>query len=184
MTQITSADDNYLLPHPFITIRVAEHHIDHNQETDITTDQTVEITTTTKDLEIITEVTKIEVQALIEIFTTETTAKIETTIIIDKIIADQILHIQTEIIRDKTHHTIKIIIIITITTRLTDKDNTAKTQTELTDIDKDQIVTTETTQKMRETIEEIHRIGNKMTITIQEIKVKIEIIITIIKRVE
>ena len=181
-------DDNYLLPHQFITISVAEHHIDHNQEADITTDQTVEITTTTKDLEIITEVTKIEVQALIEIFTTETTSKIKTIIIIDIIMADQILDIQTKIIRDKTHHTIKIMIImtiiITITTRLTDKDNTAKTQTEMTDIDKDQIVTTDTTQKMTETIEEIHCIGNKITITIQEIKVKIEIIITIIKRVK
>ena len=52
------------------------------------------------------------------------------------------------------------------------------------DRDKDRIVTTDTTQTITETIEEIHHIGNKVSITIQEIKVKIEIIITIIIRVE
>ena len=54
------------------------------------------MTTNTKDFEILSEVTEIEVQALIEITTTEAeiTAITEKITIIDIIIADQILDIQ------------------------------------------------------------------------------------------
>ena len=71
---------------------------------------------------------------------------------------------QTVVTRDKTHHTtqitittiITIIIIITLIT--TDKDNIAKIQAEVIDIDKDQIVIIDIIQTIiTEIIEETHQ---------------------------
>ena len=45
-------DDNYLLHQQSITIQEAEHHIDHNQETNTTIDPTVDTTETINYLEI------------------------------------------------------------------------------------------------------------------------------------
>ena len=94
--------------------------------------------------------------------------------IIDTTIVDQTLDTQTVVTRDKIHHTTEIsitiiIIIIIITIITTDKDNIAKIQREVIDIDKDQIVIIDIILKIiTEIIEEVHQIENRTTDTIRD----------------
>ena len=103
--------------------------------------QIVETTEITKDIGTLKDLTMIEVYAITKTIITE--AEITVTIgiitIIDTIIADQIQDTQIAVIQDITHHTTEIIFIIAKNT--TNKDNTAKTQTEVIDTDNDQRVT-------------------------------------------
>ena len=108
---------------------------------EITILQIVETTEITNDIGTLKDLTMIEVYAITKTIITdaEITVTIGIITIIDTIIADQIQDTQIAVIQDITHHTTEIIFIIAKNT--TNKDNTAKTQTEVIDTDNDQRVT-------------------------------------------
>ena len=174
-------EDNYLQHHQYTTVHEAEPHTDHNQETIIITMQILEIIGVIKDTGNHT-ITITEVQVITETITVEAeeTATIETTIITDTKIVDQVRDIQTQTTQDNNHHITEIIItIITIS----DKDITAKIQTETTDLDNVQVVTKDITQTIiKETTGEFHHKENKIkgiTLKNDEMKeINIKIIIT------
>ena len=169
-------DDNYHQHHQFITIHEAEHHIDHNHDMDTTIIPLVKITEINKITGILTEITTIEVAAIIEtiIIEVELIATIETVIITDTTIVDQTRDIRTVVFQDKIHNTTEAITIITTTINITDKETIAETQTEVIDIDNDQIVTIDIILTIKETIDQVHQIENKAIDTNQEIAVKTE----------
>ena len=92
---------------------------------------------------------------------------------------------QIAVIRDKICHTTEIIIITIITINTTDKDNRAKTQTEMIYTDNDQTVTIDIIRTViTEIIEEVHRTENRTTDIIQEIEEQMGIITTITIKTE
>ena len=96
-------DDNYHQHHQFTTIHEAEHHIDHNHEMDTTIIPLVKITEINKITGILTEITMIEVAAIIEtiIIEVQLIATIETVIITEKTIVDQTRDIRTVVFKTK-----------------------------------------------------------------------------------
>ena len=120
----------------------------------------------------------IEVAALIEtiIIEVELTATIGTVIITDTTIVDQTRDIQTVAFQDKIHHTTETIKIITTTINITDKETIAETQTEVTHIDTNQIVTIDIILTITETTQQVHQIENKAIDINQEIAVKTKIV--------
>ena len=104
----------------------------------------------------------------------ELIATIETVIITDTTIVDQTRDIRTIVFQDKIHHSTEVITIITTTINITDKETIAQTQTEVIDIDNNQIVTIDIILTITETIEQVHQIENKAIDTNQEIAVKTE----------
>ena len=168
-------DDNYHQHHQFTTIHEAEHHIDHNHELDTTIIPLVKITEINKITEILTEITIIEVAAIIEtiIIELELIATIETVIITDTTIVDQTPDIRTVGFQDKIHHTTEVITITTII-NIINKETIVETQTEVIDIDNDQIVTIDIILRITETKEQVYQIENKVIDTNQEIAVKTE----------
>ena len=153
-------DDNYYQHHQFTTIRGAEHHIDHNNEMDTTIIPLVKITEINKITGNLTEITMIEVAAIIEtvIIEEKLKATIETVIITDTTIVDQTQDIRTVVFPDKIPHTTDVITTITTAINITDKETIAETQTEVIDIDNDQIVTIDIILTITETIEQVHQI--------------------------
>ena len=180
MIQTMLMDDKYHQHHHFTTIHEAEHHIDHNHEMYTTIIPLVKITEINKMTGILTEITMIEVAAIIEAITIEVEliATIETVIITDTTIVDQTRDIQTVIFQDKIHHATELITIITTTINITDKETIAETQTDTIDIDNDQIVTIDIILTTTETIEQVHQIEKKAIATNQEIAVKTETVTT------
>ena len=176
LIQTMLMDDNYHQHHQFTTIHEAEHHIDHNHEMDTTMIPLVKITEINKITGILTEITMIEVAATIEtiIAEVELIATIKTIIITDTTIVDQTPEIRTVVFQDNVHHTTEVITIITTTINITDKATTVETQTEVIDIDNDQIVTIDIILTITDTIERVHQIENKAIDTNQEIAVKTE----------
>ena len=171
-------DDNYHQHHQFTTIHEAEHHIDHNHEMDTTIIPLVKRTEINKITGLLTQITMMEVAAIIETFIIEVEpiATIETVIITDTTIVDQTRDIRTVVFQHNIHRTTEVITIITITINITDKETIAETQTEVIDIDTDQIVTIDIILTVTETIEQVHKIENKAIDTNQEIAVKTEIV--------
>ena len=169
-------NSNYHQHHQFTTTHEAEQHIDHNHEMDTAIIPLVNITEINKISEIFTEITMIEVAAIIEsiIIEVELIATIETVIITDTTIVDQTRDIRTLVFQDKIHHTIEVKNITTTTINITDKETIAETETEVIDIDNDQIVTIDIILTITETIEQVHQMENKTIDTKQEIAVKTE----------
>ena len=169
-------DDNYHQHHQFTTIYEAEYHIDHNHEIDTTIIPFVKLTEINKITGTLTELTMIEVAAIIEtiIIEVELIASIETVTITDTTIVDQTRDIRTVVFQDKIYHTTEVIIIITTTINITDKETIAETQTEVIDIDNDRIVIIDIILTITETIEQVHQKENKAINTNEEIAVKTE----------
>ena len=97
----------------------------------------------------------IEVAAIIEtiIIEVELIATTETLTITDTTIEDQIRDNQTIVFSDRIHHTTEVITIITTTINIIDKETIGKIQTEVIDIDTDQIVTINIILTITETID-------------------------------
>ena len=112
----------------------------------------------------------------------ELIATTETVIITDTTIVDEIRDIQTVVFPGKIQHTTELITRITTTINIIDKETIAKIQTEVIDIDIDQIVTINIILTITETIEQVHQTEIKTKDTNQEIAVKTETVtITTIK---
>ena len=173
-------DGNYHQHHQFTTIREAEHHIVYNHEMDTIIIPLVKITEINKIIGTLTEITMIEVAAIIEtiIIEVELIAKTETINVTDTTIVDQIRDIQTVVFQDNTHHTTELLTIITTTINISDKENIAEIQIEVIDIDSDQILTIDIILTITETIEQVHQTENKTIDTNQEIAVKTETVTT------
>ena len=169
-------DDNCHQHHQFTTIHEAEHHIDLNHEMGTTIIPLVKTTEINKITGTLTKLTMIEVVAIIEtiIIEVELIATTETVFITYTTIADQIRDIRTAVFQDKIHHTTEVITIITTTINITDKETIAEIQTEVIDIDNDQIVTIDIILTLTEIIEQVHQIENKAIDTNQEIAVNTE----------